>query len=178
MSHGCRETEGQKGVQQLRYGHWGILESAALISNRLANGSRSQIIQVGHELIRMLGLDPIAVENIFGEVPDVVRDDDPGLCADCCCENVPVLWIWEVQGFDEFFEPGYQAIWNSAIHQLPSSLEAFPGEIWALRQQRSNPLFMNPVSPPRSEKVSQSKAKQQVPERGRIEHACVEDSDE
>ena len=47
MSHGCRETEGQKGVQQLRYGHWGILESAALVSNRLANGAWSPASTAG-----------------------------------------------------------------------------------------------------------------------------------
>lgn len=81
MKMGCRarETEAQKDIQQFCNGHRWVLQSQTLTANRVTDGSRGEVIQVGYELIRMLDLDPESVEHFLWEISNVVRDDDTGL---------------------------------------------------------------------------------------------------
>jgi hypothetical protein len=50
-----------------------------LAAYRLADRSGREVTKVGDELVRVLDLDPMSVEHLFGEILDVVRDDDSRL---------------------------------------------------------------------------------------------------
>ncbi len=79
MGHRGRKTEAQEGVQKLWNRHRWVLESLPLTANRVTDSSLREVEKVGHELIRVLDLNPVPVENVFGEVLNVVRDDNSGL---------------------------------------------------------------------------------------------------
>lgn len=178
MCHSSCKPEAQERVEKLRSGNGRVLECLALAADSPANCPWGQVVEVGDELIRMLNFDSVSVENLFWEISGVVRNDHPGLGPNRCRKDVPVVWIWEIQRVDEFFETRYQAVRNRSIHQVTGSLKTFPGEIQPLRQQRPDPLIVNPVRPTSSKEIGQSQTKQQVPERSRVEHTGVENGNE
>ena len=79
MGHSGGEAEAQEGIEQLRDRNRRVLECLTLTADCFADGSRSEVVQMGDKLIRMLDLDSVSVENLFGEILYVVRDDDPRL---------------------------------------------------------------------------------------------------
>lgn len=72
-SHGLDEPVPPQGLEEIRDRPRRVLQVASLFGDGRQDDTRSQIEQVSHELVWVLGLDAEPVELPFGEVVEVRR---------------------------------------------------------------------------------------------------------
>ena len=112
------------------------------------------------------------------KVGEVVGHDDPGLATDRCSEHVSIVRVWQLQCADEPLVSSHEAIRHGQVHQFPCATQLLRLQVGAPFENRSHPLGVNLFGPARTEKIRQSDAQQQIPERRRMEYAGIVDSSE
>lgn len=142
------------------------------------DGSRSQIEQMSHEFVWVLGLDAEPVELPFGKVVELRRDDHLSSAANGRGEDMAVVRIRQRQSWDEILVAFDQAVWDRGVHQGPGSLERSRLQIWAVRQDAAEALVEDLVAPPRTYETRPGEPKEPITEGRRVEHARVVDDDE
>jgi hypothetical protein len=92
--------------------------------------------------------------------------------------HMPVIWVRQIDGWDQMLKAGDQAVADVGVHQRPSPLQVSGFQVWPLLQDVALPLVVDHLRPPRPVEVGQREAHQEVAQRSRVEHACVVDDGE
>ena len=50
------------------------------------------------------------------EVREVIGDDHVGAACPGCCHHVPVVWVWQLNGRDEWFPASHERIGERRFH--------------------------------------------------------------
>ena len=58
-----------------------------------------------------------------------------------------IIWIGQMDVWNQVIEARDQAIAHVRVHQLASSLELFQPKIWSVCENIANPLIVNHVAP-------------------------------
>ena len=92
-------------------------------------------------------------------------------------QHLAIIGVRKGQGGDEGLVLGDVAIGDVLVHKLPASGQARGRDIRPIGQDVSRPLIINLVRPASLEQVHYSKLHEQVAKRGRIQHACIVETD-
>lgn len=87
-------------LQVLADRHGRILQTLPMRLGRRQHQCRREIEEVEDELLGMLRLNPEWSQGIGGEIAQVHRYAHICLAANCRCQNVPVIWIRQLQTGD------------------------------------------------------------------------------
>ena len=116
-----------QGFKILVNGLAGIAEPVPVCVHGHANGTGSQIENVGEEFIGMLRRDAILLQGCFRKILEIVRDNDIGPSSYGGGQHVSIIWIGQLKRRDEVFEVFDQAVADVPIHQFPGALQIVGG---------------------------------------------------
>jgi hypothetical protein len=88
---------------------------------------------------------------------------------------VSIVRVWKLQCADQSLVSGHEAVGNGEVHKLACTTQLLGLQVGTPFEKRPDPLCMNLFGPARTEKIRQSDAQQQIPERRRMEYAGIVD---
>ena len=101
---------------------------------RQRNADTLQIQQMQHELVGMLRLYAEFCKAFERKVTRVKSDDHVRPRANRRGQNMPVIWVWELQTGNQLLITRDECISRVLVHQHPSTFELFTGQIGTVRR--------------------------------------------
>ena len=95
------------------------------------------------------------------------------MAANRSCQHVPVIWIRELQTWNQILVACYERIVSVLVHQCASAFQLFSRKIRALFKQTGNPFFVHVRGPLRTKEPDERQVHEQVPKLRGIEDVGV-----
>ncbi len=140
---------------------------------RMADASSIFLDEPHDEGIGMNGLDLVRKKSFRRKILPVKGDDEISFSTDRCCQNVPIVFVRELDGIDQGVISRYQAISSGRIHKATRFLELSSFHIGPILKNVSDPFIMDTIGPLGLEQIGKSKLHQEVAQRSGIQHAGV-----
>lgn len=100
-----------------------VLQRSTLSSGRFKHSCLIQVPDVGQEDVGMQRLDLIALEELSRKVPEVVGDDDRSTAFDGSSQDMPVVFVWQVEPFHQRLIVLHKTVRNRPVHEFDSAIE-------------------------------------------------------
>ena len=107
------------------------------------------------------------------EIRNIESDDTTRLADDRRRKHMPVIWIRQVHGIDQWFIARDQSVQDRSIHQLAGPHEIGTLKAWPLFQQITNPFVMHPVAPSRPKKLCLGEKQNEAAQACPIKDICI-----
>ena len=95
----------------------------------------------------MTGANPIARQGVLREIIQVESKDQISSALDGGSQNMAVILVWQLQGWNQRLMTVYQGIAPMGVHQRAGALQLLSGEIGPVPQHSPDPLFVNLIAP-------------------------------
>ena len=132
---------------------------------------------MSNKFVWMLYFHVVGSQDCGGKVFEISRDDDIGPADYRCRQYMSIVLVGQIERGNQVFEAADARVRHSFFHLLARAPVRGGVKIRALASAGLYPLFVDTVAPARPKQVCHCKTDQQVPDRGRIQHARIEQDD-
>lgn len=122
----------------------------------------------------MFRFDPEESRGFLGEVLAIEGHDHMRSATDGGREDMAIVGIGESEVFAMGLVALDQAVSYVAVHERTSASELPEGQVGPIVEQVTHPLTVDLLGPARAEEILHGELHEQVRDRGRVEHARVE----
>lgn len=106
---------------------------------------------------------------------EVLRNDDIRVAANGSGKHMAVASIWQREGTDERLVAGDEAVAHMGVHQLPHTRQLNRIKVGTVCCKVPRPFIVNFFRPATSKQIPYRQLHENVPQRGWVEDAGVED---
>lgn len=154
-----------------------VLEGCALCTQRSQNARRSALQQITHKPVWMAGDDAVWRQQRIWEVTEIEGDDHIRACFDRRGQDMPVVWIRQIEAPDVVLVSFHQRTGNSTLHQAADAHHPIRRQIGMVSKNVPHPLVVDAVGPAWSNGPCPCQPDQQVAQKGGVKHVRVVDRD-
>ena len=129
---------------------------------------------IAQKLIGMLRLDSERSKRRFGEVFQIGCHNHVAAADDGGGKYMPIIRVWEPEGWDQSLIAFDQGIAGVAAHQVARTLQLGAVAVWLIFQQVLHPFTVNIGSPPGLVDIRDRKLQQQITHRSWIQDVGIE----
>ena len=144
-----------------------------IFPNGISESRWVNTFNISEKIIRMHGMQPVGRQTFLWKIRNIESDDTTRLADDRRRKHMPVIWIRQVHGIDQWFIARDQSVQNRSIHQLAGPHEIGTLKARPLFQQITNPFVMHPVAPSRPEKLCLGEKQNEAAQACPVKDICI-----